>query len=40
MQTFIEKCAKKNPFKGMSEEQVLVELCRQCEEMYANPAAS
>ncbi len=35
MQEFIDKCAKNNPFKNMTKDQIIAELRRKREEMYA-----
>jgi len=40
MQSFIEKCAKNNPFRDMTKEQIIAELRRQREEMYDHPATN
>ncbi len=40
MQAFIEKCARNSPYPGMTKEQIIAELRRQREEMYAEPAAN
>ncbi len=40
MQTFIDKCAKNNQFEDMTKEQIIAELRRQREEMYAESAAN
>ena len=34
MQTLIDQCAQKDPYKGMTNPQILAELRRQREEMY------
>ncbi len=35
MQTFIDKSSWNNPFKGMTKEEIIADLRRQREEMYA-----
>jgi len=40
MQHFIDKCAENNSFKNMSKEQIIAELRRQREEMYAGTATN
>jgi|APSaa5957512622_1039677.scaffolds.fasta_scaffold87226_2 hypothetical protein len=37
MQAFINKSADNNPFKGMTKEEIMADLRRQREDMYAQP---